>query len=92
MQYFAFVERDANRHYSVTLPDFPGCVTGADSLAGIPDAAQRAVSVHLASCVTPLGKPMRAELLPPSFDMREGYWMLVDLSPVIATYPPGVGW
>lgn len=92
MQYFAFVERDANRHYSITLPDFPGCVTAADTLIGITEAAQKAASVHLATCVTPLGKPMRAEMLPPSFDTREGYWMLVDLAPVIADYPPGVGW
>jgi len=92
MQYFAFIERDAQRRYSITLPDFPGCVTDAGSLSAITDAAQQAVSVHLASCVTPLGKPMRAEMLPPSFETREGYWMLVDLSPVIAAYPPGVGW
>ncbi|TZF89855.1 type II toxin-antitoxin system HicB family antitoxin [Cognatilysobacter lacus] len=92
MQYFAFVERDANRRYSITLPDFPGCVTEATSLSGITDAAQQAVSVHLARCVTPLGKPLRAEMLPPSFDTREGYWMLVDMAPVIETYPPGVGW
>ncbi|GAB6194771.1 type II toxin-antitoxin system HicB family antitoxin [Lysobacter xanthus] len=92
MQYFAFIERDENRHYSITLPDFMGCVTEAQRLADVTDAARQAVSVHLSSCVTPLGKPMRAEMLPPSFETREGYWMLVDLAPVIAEYPPGIGW
>lgn len=92
MQYYAFIERDAERQYAITLPDFPGCNTRAANLAGIDAAAQQAVSVHLASCVTPLPKPMRAETLPPSFEAREGYWMLVDLSPVIANYPPGMGW
>ena len=92
MQYYAFIERDAERRYSITLPDFPGCTTQAGSLREIDDAAQKAVSVHLTTCVTPLAKPMRAETLPPSFEAREGYWMLVDLTPVIAAYPPGVGW
>lgn len=92
MQYFAFIERDPERRYSITLPDFPGCVTAAERLADVPAAAQKAASTHLATCVTPLGKPMRAEMLPPSFETREGYWMLVDLAPVIAQYPPGVGW
>lgn len=92
MQYYAFIERDAERRYSITLPDFPGCNTHAGKLGDITDAAREAVAVHLARCVTPLGRPMRAETLPPSFEAREGYWMLVDLAPVIATYPPGVGW
>ena len=92
MQYYAFIERDAERRYSITLPDFPGCATRAASLREIDTAAQQAVSVHLASCVTPLPRPMRAETLPPSFEAKEGYWMLVDLSPVIAAYPPGMGW
>lgn len=92
MQYFAFIERDAERRYSITLPDFPGCVTAAPALADVTDAAQLAVSRHLAECVVPLGKPMRSEMLPPSFETREGYWMLVDLAPVIAAYPPGIGW
>lgn len=92
MLYFAFIERQPDRRYSITLPDFPGCVTEAGSLAGIEQAACQAVTVHLADCVMPLSKPMRSEMLPPSFDTREGYWMLVDLTPAVEKYPPGVGW
>jgi predicted RNase H-like HicB family nuclease len=84
MLYFAFIERHPDRRYSVTLPDFPGCVTQAGSLAAIEAAAQQAVSVHLADVTAPLGEPLRSDLLPPAFDTREGYWMLVDLAPAVA--------
>lgn len=83
MLYFAFIERHPDRRYSVTLPDFPGCVTEAQSLAAIEAAAQQAVSIHLADYSAPLGEPLRSELLPEAFDTREGYWMLVDLAPAI---------
>jgi predicted RNase H-like HicB family nuclease len=85
MLYFAFIERHPDRRYSVTLPDFPGCVTQAASLGGIEDAAREAVTVHLAEYRTPLAEPLRSDLLPEAFDTREGYWMLVDLSPVVAS-------
>ena len=76
----------------MTLPDFPGCVAEARSLGGIEAAAREAVDIHLGSAAFPAGDPLRSELLPEAFDTREGYWMLVDLAPVIAKYPPGVGW
>jgi predicted RNase H-like HicB family nuclease len=88
MLYFAFIERHPDRRYSVTLPDFPGCVTEAASLAAIEDAARRAVTVHLADYRAPLGEPLRSELLPPAFDTREGYWMLVDLAPALGHRAP----
>ena len=83
MLYFAFIERHPDRRYSVTLPDFPGCVTEARSLGHIEQAARQAVDVHLAGCGRPAGEPLRSDLLPEAFDTREGYWMLVDLAPVI---------
>lgn len=84
MLYFAFIERHPDRRYSVTLPDFPGCVTEASSLGGIEAAAQDAVTVHLGEYTTPLAEPLRSDLLPAAFDTREGYWMLVDLAPVVS--------
>lgn len=84
MLYFAFIERHPDRRYSVTLPDFPGCVTEAASLGGIEAAARDAVTVHLTDIATPLAEPLRSDLLPAAFDTREGYWMLVDLAPVVA--------
>ncbi len=84
MLYFAFIERHPDRRYSVTLPDFPGCVTEAPSLAAIEAAAQHAVTVHLADGTFPASEPLRSDLLPAAFDTREGYWMLVDLAPVAA--------
>lgn len=83
MLYFAFIERHPDRRYSVTLPDFPGCVTESTSLVGIEAAAQRAVNIHLGDCTDGLGEPLRSDLLPPAFDTREGYWMLVDLAPAL---------
>ncbi len=84
MLYFAFIERHPDRRYSVTLPDFPGCVTEAPSLGHIEQAARRAVTVHLAQGSLPPAEPLRSDLLPEAFDTREGYWMLVDLEPVVA--------
>lgn len=86
MLYFAFIERHPDRRYSVTLPDFPGCVTEAASLGGIETAAREAVTVHLADTAVTLGEPLRSDLLPEAFDTREGYWMLVDLAPVVARH------
>lgn len=84
MLYFAFIERHPDRRYAITLPDFPGCVTQAASLGGIENAAREAVTVHLTHMTGSLGEPMRSDLLPAAFDTREGYWMLVDLAPVVA--------
>ena len=86
MLYFAFIERHPDRRYSVTLPDFPGCVTEAPSLGAIETAAQQAVTVHLADYAIPLREPLRSDLLPAAFDTREGYWMLVDLAPALTRH------
>ena len=45
MKYIAIIHKDADSAYGVTLPDFPGCFSAADSLDEIPAAVQEAVEL-----------------------------------------------
>lgn len=45
MKYIAIIHKDENSAYGVTLPDFPGCFSGADTLEEVPAAIQEAVEL-----------------------------------------------
>lgn len=45
MKYIAIIHKDENSAYGVTLPDFPGCFSAADTLDEIPAAVQEAVEL-----------------------------------------------
>lgn len=45
MKYIAIIHKDGDSAYGVTLPDFPGCFSGADTLDAVPAAIQEAVEL-----------------------------------------------
>lgn len=45
MKYIAIIHKDGDSAYGVTLPDFPGCFSGADTLEAVPAAVQEAVEL-----------------------------------------------
>jgi len=45
--YLAFIHKDANSDYTVTFPDFPGCVTAGSTLDEARAMAQEALPFHL---------------------------------------------
>ena len=45
MKYIAIIHKDPESAYGVTLPDFPGCFSGADTLDEIPGNIQEAVEL-----------------------------------------------
>ena len=45
--YLAFIHKDADSDYTVTFPDFPGCVTAGSTLDEARAMAQEALPFHL---------------------------------------------
>lgn len=79
MLYPAYVHKDADSSYGVTFPDFPGCFSAADELAGLPRAAQEAVEVHFDGEDLPIPKPSAPEKWSADERFQDGYWLLVDI-------------
>ncbi|WP_162823788.1 type II toxin-antitoxin system HicB family antitoxin [Lysobacter sp. TY2-98] len=77
--YFAFVRRDAERHYHATLPDFPGCSAQAERLVALNRAVREAVMQHVRTAGWPV--PTRLEALPRQPDDDDGFWLMVDITP-----------
>lgn len=80
MKYIAIVHKDSDTAYGVTLPDFPGCFSGADTLEEVPAAIQEAVELWAEG--EKIDPPM-----PSTFDdvaklesAQGGVLMLVDVS------------
>ena len=45
--YLAFIHKDAGSDYTVTFPDFPGCITAGSTLDEARAMAQEALPFHL---------------------------------------------
>ena len=45
--YIAVVHKDSSSEYGVSFPDFPGCITGGESIDEVKDLASEAVSGHI---------------------------------------------
>lgn len=45
-RYIALLHRDATGGYGISLPDFPGCVSGGDSMAEAVNQAALALRLH----------------------------------------------
>ena len=45
--YIALIWKDANSDYSVSFPDFPGCITAGLNLDDSKDMAKEALSLHV---------------------------------------------
>ncbi|MES2999877.1 MAG: type II toxin-antitoxin system HicB family antitoxin [Pseudomonadota bacterium] len=79
MFYPAYVHREKKSAYGLTFPDFEGCFAAADTLEGLPQAAQEAVQVHFMGESFAIPDPSSPERWVKDKRFTGGYWMLVDI-------------
>ena len=80
MKYIAIIHKDANSAYGVTLPDFPGCFSAADTLDEIPAAVQEAVELWAEGEEVDPPVPSSLDSLANSGLATGGMLMLVDIN------------
>lgn len=79
MIYPAYIHKDEDSAYGVTLPDFPGCFAAADALADVPHAIQEAVEVYFEGEDMDIPNASAIETIADDAAYTGGYWMLVDI-------------
>ncbi len=79
MIYPAYVHKDKDSAYGVTLPDFPGCYSAADTAAELPRMIQQAVEVAFEGEDIDVPLPSDIEALRHDSAYADGYWMLVEI-------------
>ena len=80
MKYIAIIHKDPESAYGVTLPDFPGCFSGADTLDEIPGNIQEAVELWAeGEDITP-PVPSSFESVAQLDSAKGGILMLVDVN------------
>lgn len=70
---------DAEYAHGVTLPDFPGCFSAADSYADIPANIQEALELYAEGEDFDIPEPSEIDTLEASGEYIGGVWMLVDI-------------
>jgi predicted RNase H-like HicB family nuclease len=70
---------DATHAHGVTLPDFPGCFSAADSFDDLPARIQEALELHFEGEQIEIPEPSSVEVLERSGLYSGGMWMLVDV-------------
>lgn len=79
MFYPAYVHKDPGSAYGVTLPDFPGCFTAADSLQELPRQVQEAVELYVDGEDLSIPVPTTPDDWAGDDRFQGGYWMLIDI-------------
>lgn len=79
MLYPVYVHKDEGSAYGLTFPDFPGCFSAADELAGLPRMAQEAVELHFDGEAFDIPAPSVPEQWHGDDRFQGGYWMLIDI-------------
>ena len=80
MKYIAIVHKDSDSAYGVTLPDFPGCFSGADTLEEVPAAIQEAVELWAEDEKIDPPTPSTFDDVAKLESAQGGILMLVDVS------------
>ncbi len=80
MKYIAIVHKDSDTAYGVTLPDFPGCFSGADTLEEVPAAIQEAVELWAEDEKVDPPTPSTFDDVAKFESAQGGVLMLVDVS------------
>lgn len=70
---------DATHAHGVTLPDFPGCFSAADSFNDLPARIQEALELHFEGEQIEIPEPSSIEALERSGLYTGGLWMLVEV-------------
>jgi len=80
MKYLAIVHHESDSAYGITLPDFPGCFSAADTFEGIPAAVQEAVEVWAEGEKVDIPAPSGFEAVRGMEEANDGMLMLVDVN------------
>ncbi|MCS4503431.1 hypothetical protein KBTX_03293 [wastewater metagenome] len=70
---------DDSTAHGVTIPDFPGCFSAADTWEELPKAIQEAIEVYCEGEDMPLPAPTPLEKLASDERYHDGVWMLIDV-------------
>jgi predicted RNase H-like HicB family nuclease len=65
--------------HGVTIPDFPGCFSAADSWNELPEKIQEAAELHFEGEALAVPLPTPLEELARRSEYQEGVWMIVDI-------------
>jgi predicted RNase H-like HicB family nuclease len=80
MLYPVYVHLGDKQHaYGVTLPDFPGCFSAADSWEDLPAKIQEAVELHFEGEELEIHRPTPFNELAAQPEYQGGVWMMVDI-------------
>ena len=82
MHYPIVIHKDPGSSYGVTVPDLPGCFSGAETLEGAISNARGAIAFHIEGLLlqgepTPEPEPLSVHQANP--DYSNGIWMLIDV-------------
>ena len=80
MNYIAIIHKEEGTAYGVTLPDFPGCFSAADSLEDVPRNIQEAVELWAEGEEVEPPVPSSFEDVAQSEAAQGGMLMLVDIN------------
>lgn len=80
MLYPVYVHVGDDEHaHGVTVPDFPGCFSAADSWDGLPKAVQEAAELYFDGEALEVPRPTPLEELMQDDQFEGGVWAMVDL-------------
>ncbi len=80
MNYIAIIHKEKDTAYGVTLPDFPGCFSAADTLDDVPRNVQEAVELWAEGEEVEPPVPSSFEDVAQSEAAQGGMLMLVDIN------------
>jgi len=75
---YVHVGDDTHAH-GVTVPDFPGCYSAADSWDKLPTKIQEAIEVYCEGEDMDIPAPTPLEVLTAQPEYQDGVWLLVDV-------------
>ena len=81
MLYPVCVHRDASGSLGATIPDFPGCFSGADDWRDLPRMVQEAIEVHCEGEDMEIPSPSSLDELRGNSDFEGGEWVFIDVNP-----------
>lgn len=84
MEYIAYLHKDKNSDYSVSFPDFPGCITAGSTLEEARKMAAEALSLHVAGMLEdgePIPEPSTLDDLQGDPAMKGAVAFLVEVTP-----------
>ncbi len=80
MLYPVYIHLGGNKHAcGVTIPDFPGCFSAADSWEEIPAKIQEAAELYFEGEDMDIMPPTPLEELARRPEYQDGVWMMVDI-------------